>query len=305
MTKPLVSIVLASYNGEKYIEQQLKSIAAQTYANLEIIISDDNSTDGTREIIAAFAKADKRARVIFNEQNKGYNKNFESAFLIASGDFIAIADQDDVWVPEKIEEQMKLFTSEDVLLVHSASVRFNCGGELPQKIRSSAKLFEGSDVLKLALRNSVSGHNIIFRKSLLNNTLPFPGDTFYDWWLVQNAAATGIVAASNKVYVYQRAHDQNVTIRERTTKNQTAEEYEERKAALNNFLQIKGLKEQDRKILSELREKYLLLESSSYSEDLFRFFMKHRHRLFFYKRGPISYFSHKKTAKRMSFREKE
>jgi glycosyltransferase involved in cell wall biosynthesis len=302
MTQPLVSIVLASYNGEKYIEQQLKSIAAQTYANLEVIISDDNSTDSTREIITAFAKADKRIRGIFNEQNKGYNKNFESAFLTAAGDFIAIADQDDIWLPEKIEEQMKLFTSEDVLLVHSASVRFST--DLPEKKYSSASLFEGNDVLKLALRNSVSGHNIIFRKSLLNNAFPFPADTFYDWWLVQNAAVTGAVAASNKIHVYQRAHDQNVTIRERTTKNQTAEEYEERKAALNNFLQIKGLKEQDRKILTELREKYLLLEGNSYSEELFNFFMKYRQRLFFYKKGFLAYFSQKKTAKRMSFKEK-
>lgn len=303
MTQPLVSIVLASYNGEKYIEQQLKSIAAQTYANLEIIISDDNSTDNTREIITGFAKGDQRVRTIFNEQNKGYNKNFESAFLTAKGDFIAIADQDDVWLPEKIEEQMRLFTSENVLLVHSASVRFS-GNELPEKKHSSAKLFEGSDVLKLALRNSVSGHNIIFRRSLLDNALPFPADIFYDWWLVQNAAATGIVAASNKVHVYQRAHNQNVTVRERTTKNQTEEEYAERKAALNNFLQIKGLKEQDRKVLSALREKYLALEDASYSPALFKFYMKYRSRIFFYKKGLLAYFSRKKSAKRMSLKER-
>jgi glycosyltransferase involved in cell wall biosynthesis len=302
MTQPLVSIALASYNGEKYIEQQLKSIAAQTYPHLEIVISDDNSTDGTREIITAFAQSDKRVRLLLNEQNKGYNKNFESAFLHTTGGYIAIADQDDIWLPEKLEEQMKLFTSENVLLVHSASVRFS-GNEVPEKKDTSAVLFEGNDVLKLALRNSVSGHNIIFRRSLLNTALPFPADTFYDWWLVQNAASTGIVAACSKVHVHQRAHDQNVTVRKRTTKNQTEEEYTERKAALNNFLNIKGLKETDRKILTALKEKFLLLENASYSPELFRFFMQYRHRLFFYKKGLLAYFSQKKAAKRMSFRE--
>ena len=301
MTQPLVSIALASYNGEKYMEQQLKSIAAQTYPSLEIVISDDNSTDGTREIITAFAETDQRVRLVLNEQNKGYNKNFESAFLHTTGDYIAIADQDDIWLPEKIEEQMKLFTSENILLVHSTSLRFS-GDALPEKKDSSAVLFAGNDVLKLALRNSVSGHNIIFKRSLLDTALPFPADTFYDWWLVQNAAATGIVAASSRVHVYQRAHDQNVTVRKRTTKNQTEEEYTERKAALNNFLRIKGLKEPDRKILTALKEKFLLLENSSYSRELFKFFMKYRHRLLFYKKGLFAYFSQKKTAKRMSFR---
>ena len=299
----MVSIILATFNGEKYLSQQLSSIAAQSYKDIELIICDDGSVDGTRKIIQEFAEKNSHTSYYFNSTNLGVNKNFEQAILKASGEFIAIADQDDIWLPEKIEEQLKLFTSDNILLVHSASVRFS-GNNVPDKKETAAVLFEGNDVLKLALRNSVSGHNIIFRRSLLNTALPFPADTFYDWWLVQNAAATGMVAASRKVHVYQRAHDQNVTVRKRTTKNQTEEEYTERKAALNNFLNIKGLKEADRKILSALKEKFLLLENTTYSPELFRFFMKYRNRMFFYKKGLLAYLSQKKAAKRMSFRER-
>jgi glycosyltransferase involved in cell wall biosynthesis len=298
----VVSIILTTFNGEKYLQQQLSSIAAQTYKDIELIICDDGSTDGTQEIIRNFTKEHPCASYYFNSTNLGVNKNFEQGVCRASGEYIAIADQDDIWLPQKIEEQIKLFTTDDVLLVHSASIRFS-NDDFPKKKVSSATMFAGSDVLKLALRNSVSGHNMIFRKSLLNTTLPFPQDTYYDWWLVQNAAATGVVTSSNKVHVYHRAHDSNVTVRARTTKNQTEEEYEERKAALRNFLRIKELRQEDKNLLGALQKKFLLLENSNYSQELFNFYMKYRKRLFFYKKGLFAYFSQKKTAKRMSFRE--
>ncbi|MEQ1555164.1 MAG: glycosyltransferase, partial [Ferruginibacter sp.] len=237
----MVSIIVATYNGQKYLLAQLISIAKQSYKNIEIIICDDASNDSTVEIIKEFAKSQANVSYFINETNIGVNKNFELGFLKAKGNFIAIADQDDIWLPNKIEEQMKLFIKDEILLTHTASALFR-GNNLPTKsYQKITNPFQGNDVQKLLLRNSVSGHNIIFRKQLLQQIFPIPKNIYYDWWIVQTAACNGYIAASNKVLTYQRAHENNVTVKVRASKNQTEEEYQERIQALQNFLQLKNL----------------------------------------------------------------
>ena len=105
--QPLVSVVLCTFNGEKYLRPQLDSILSQSWTNLEVIISDDASTDGTVSIIKEYGRKDPRIRVFVNEVNSGYNKNFEKAFSHASSEHIAISDQDDIWESNKIECIMK------------------------------------------------------------------------------------------------------------------------------------------------------------------------------------------------------
>ena len=301
----MVSIIVATYNGEKYLAAQLASIASQTYNDIEVIICDDKSTDNTVQIIKDFAENNKNVSYYINEQNIGVNKNFENGFLKAAGDYIAIADQDDIWLPNKIEEQIKLFTTPEIVLTHSLSARFS-GVKLPtKKYNYSSNLFEGNNVRKLLLRNSVSGHNIIFRKQLLNKVLPIPEDIYYDWWLVQTAACNGQVAATNKVFAYQRAHENNITVKERTSVFQTEAEYKERITALHLFLKIKGLGDNDKKFIETLIEQFKKLEGSTFSKDLFHFLMKNKHILFYYKKGLLKYFSQKKAAFRMSHKVKE
>ena len=300
MNQILVSVIMTTYNGEQYLATQLKTVMAQSYKNIEIIICDDCSADGTRELIKKFADADKRISYFFNEQNFGVNKNFEQGLLKAKGDFITLADQDDIWLPKKIEEQMSLFTEEDIVLVHSISVRFS-GKTLPiKKKASSIHLFEGSDVRRLLLRNSISGHNIIFRKKLLSQILPLPAGVYYDWWIVQTAACNGKVVGTSKVLAYQRSHGSNVTVKERTTADQTEPEYYERKNALQAFIYLQGLKEHDRKFIEVLSMKLLQLENRSYSPKLYNFLMQNREIFFFYKKGILRYFSQRKAAKSMS-----
>jgi len=291
---------MTTYNGEQYLGTQLETVIAQSYKNIEIIICDDYSADNTRELIKKFAAADKRISYCFNEFNLGVNKNFEQGLLKAKGDFISIADQDDIWLPEKIEEQMSLFTAEYIMLVHSVSVRFS-GENIPiKKKASSVNLIEGSDVKKLLLRNSVSGHNIIFRKKLLSHILPLPKGVYYDWWIVQTDACAGKVVGTSKVLAYQRSHSANVTVKERTTADQTKAEYTERKNALQAFLHLKGLKEDDRKFIKVLIIKFHQLENRSYSPELYSFLLQNREIFFFYKKGILRYFSQRKAAMRMS-----
>ena len=107
MKRNTVSIVMCTYNGESFIREQLDSIMAQTYPVEEIIIQDDCSTDGTFEVVSEYASRYPHIRPIRNKTRKGVNGNFFDALGKASGDYIAIADQDDIWEPYKIERQMQ------------------------------------------------------------------------------------------------------------------------------------------------------------------------------------------------------
>ena len=97
----MISVCIATYNGEKYIKQQLLSILKQIKVNDEIIISDDHSTDKTFNIIKSFN--DTRIKFFLNNKGKGYTRNFENALEKAHGDIIFLSDQDDIWIDNKVE----------------------------------------------------------------------------------------------------------------------------------------------------------------------------------------------------------
>lgn len=98
-----IGVVLCTYNGEQYLHQQLASILAQTRPPKQILILDDCSTDYTVSIVKSFAKLDKRIHLIQNETNLGFVRNFEKGINLCEMDFIALSDQDDIWLPEKLE----------------------------------------------------------------------------------------------------------------------------------------------------------------------------------------------------------
>ena len=116
---PLVSIVVATYNGSLFLLEQLESIKNQNYKNFEIIISDDASTDSTIEIINSFVKqnSDLRIKLNFNKKNLGYVKNFEKALLLSNGDYIALCDQDDIWMSEKLSKCIDKIRNSNALAV--------------------------------------------------------------------------------------------------------------------------------------------------------------------------------------------
>src|SRR5262245_890707 len=119
-----VSVVMGTYNGKEFLSEQLNSILSQTWTNLEIIICYEHSKDGTQDSIRSFDEKDVRIKYYLLEKNICINKNFEFGFQEARGNYIAIADQDDVWKENKIETVMSLFTTQAILVAHSASVVF-------------------------------------------------------------------------------------------------------------------------------------------------------------------------------------
>src|SRR5687767_14186749 len=119
MEKPLVSVVLCTWNGDRFLKEQVDSILSQTYENFELVISDDASTDGTKEILKAY-EAHPKTKIFYQENNIGLIKNFAFATEKSKGNFIAYSDQDDVWLKNKLE---KLVSSiGDSALVYSDSL---------------------------------------------------------------------------------------------------------------------------------------------------------------------------------------
>ena len=104
--KDLVSIITPTYNCARFIEETIRSVQAQTYANWEMIISDDCSTDNTREVIVPYLDSDKRIKYICNKRNSGAAVTRNNALKVAQGRWIAFLDSDDLWLPAKLERQV-------------------------------------------------------------------------------------------------------------------------------------------------------------------------------------------------------
>lgn len=301
MQSPLVSVVMATYNGAKYLKEQLQSICTQTYTNLEIIVCDDDSKDETQNTIKEFAEKDGRIKYYFNKSNVGVNKNFEKAILQSTGTFIAISDQDDIWHEQKIEEQLKLFTNEKVILTHSASKLFtNKNSSFVRDERFDSKMMIGCDSRRLLLRNSISGHNIIFRKSLISHIIPVPNSVYYDWWIAEVSTTVGCIAATNKIMTLHRKHESNLTEKNKKAARQTIAESTERIEALESFITILTMPPTTKRLAESLLCEYKKLKEKKFSIRLFILLMRNSSTLFFYKKKRFPFFSYIKTAFRMS-----
>jgi glycosyltransferase involved in cell wall biosynthesis len=207
----LVSIALCTYNGARFLRPQMDSLLAQTHQDIEILVADDCSTDGTVEMLHDYAARDARICVYINECNLGHKKNFETLIARCRGDFIAPCDQDDVWHPDKL--RLMLAAIGDKLMVYCDSELIDADSQ-PLGIKLSDRYCFGpiDDPLNLLLRNYVSGHAMLFRNELLNDTLPFPDCfEFHDWWLASVTAAKDGLAYCNQPLVRYRLHAYNVT----------------------------------------------------------------------------------------------
>ena len=115
MTKPLVSIALCTFNGVEFLKKQLDTIINQDYKNLEIIICDDLSKDGTKNILDKYSLEDNRIKLFYNNENLGYIKNFEKAIKNCSGEYIFLSDQDDIWELDKVSKMLNTFKEKTLL----------------------------------------------------------------------------------------------------------------------------------------------------------------------------------------------
>lgn len=206
-----VSIAICTYNGEKYLQEQLDSLLNQTYNNLEIIITDDRSTDRTMEILSSYTVRDKRVKVFQNETNIGYVKNFSKAISLCSGDFIALADQDDIWKLTKIERFITEIGN-NALIYSDAILMDESGKDLnKQLIRPENNLISGHCNKAFLFNNCVSGNTLMFKKELLPYILPIPEVSMHDIWIAFIASSVGTICYTEEAMTYYRRHNEQAT----------------------------------------------------------------------------------------------
>lgn len=211
-----ISICIATYNGEKYLKEQLDSILCQLTKNDEIIISDDGSTDNTISIISSYC--DTRIKILHNNVYQNFKtkssrvtKNFENALNYATGDYIFLSDQDDIWEKTKIISSLKLFIEKKInLIVHDAILIDNNNIVINDSYFKI--LHSKSGFVKNIIKNSYLGCCMAFDKNILIKTLPFPEKLIaHDIWIGLIAERIGKVAFIDNKMIYYRRHDSTVT----------------------------------------------------------------------------------------------
>lgn len=205
---PKVAVVMATYNGEKFIEEQLQSIVNQTYPNLEIVITDDCSTDGTYSILQRYAHRYPNISCYQNRRNIGYVKNFEKAIKLAEADYIALSDQDDIWQHDKIALMMEHINDASVVYCDSEFIDAD-GNSLNKKLSDIKNLQPVYDSLPFMVNNGVFGHAMLMHKSIALQAMPFPKDCVHDWVIAFVATFSNGVKFVNQPAVQYRQHCNN------------------------------------------------------------------------------------------------
>lgn len=215
-----VSVALCTYNGERYIADQLDSILNQTHVPDEIVVRDDGSTDRTLEILNEYATdAPELFDIEQHAENTGVAKNFESAIRACTGDYIALSDQDDVWHEEKLARQLAALSESDAALAcHNSTLvtdSMDPIGDLwadliPAYIPESET--RPTDTFRqLVRRNFVQGATVLLDAEYVDEILPLPAAWHHDYYLaIQACLRGGIIVLDDELLSYRQHEQQEV-----------------------------------------------------------------------------------------------
>lgn len=207
-------VILAAYNGEKYIEEQIDSILKQTIKPNKIIVRDDCSTDKTLDILQEYSKnIDIPFLVISDGTNLGYIKNFEAMIKYTTSDFVFFSDQDDLWINNKAEVLLgALQRNATTNAVFSDAYLVNDAKKNIGSLWNSIGFSQSEEVISLQRQltnNIVTGATMAVRRNFLISTLPFPADVPHDYWIATNACATGGLSPVKDKLICYRQHAGN------------------------------------------------------------------------------------------------
>ena len=206
---PSVSVAIATYNGARYIKEQLDSILTQTHSVDEIIIVDDCSSDETWDILSQYATNNSKIKVFRNETNLGGTKSFEKAICACHGDYVALADQDDVWLAKKIEVLLNQIG--DNWLIHSDAFVVDTNLNVTQQSYTALKPNLNGNFVKYLIMNDVTGCTALFSRKLVEKSFPIPdGYYVHDHYLALIAAFYKRITYLDVQLVKYRQHSSNV-----------------------------------------------------------------------------------------------
>ena len=247
---PKIEILMATYNGETYIREQIDSIINQTYKNWILLVREDNSKDNTVSIIEEYEKKDSRIRLLRDKKgNLGFVRNFEELMVNSLEDFIMFSDQDDYWIENRIEKYIEIITnlsSEDMkkpLLIHSNS--FICDKELNiKKEKFISNCAEDKEFDIVFFNYIVQGSTALVNRKLVNLALPFSSKvTLHDRYLHLLAEFLGKRIFLNQSLMKYRQHDNN----------KIGASY----SIVKKILKKKYFNNEDRELILEIRNKYI------------------------------------------------
>lgn len=206
-----VSVAMATYNGERWLPLQLRSILDELEPADELVVVDDASTDRTRALLAEIA--DPRVRVLHNARNLGVRATFERALGATAGDIVFLADQDDVWLPGKRQALVDAIAADarNVLAIGDAEIVDGDGARVAESFMRGRGGFRGS-LFATLVKNRYLGCALAFRRELLARVLPIPEDVpMHDMWIGALAACTGRVVYVDRVLMAYRRHGDNAS----------------------------------------------------------------------------------------------
>lgn len=211
-----VDILLATYNGENYIREQIDSILNQTHKEFRLLISDDGSTDKTRTILEEYKNKDSRIEIFFQENNLGVVKNFEFLLKKVEAKYYMFSDQDDIWKESKIEKSLNkieegfdLVYSDLEVVDENLNVTYESYWKL-KGIYNKVKKYNNFEALYL--NNFITGCTMISKKELINSFMPLPNTSkfvLHDYWISLIISQNGKITYIEEPLIKYRQHKNN------------------------------------------------------------------------------------------------
>lgn len=219
MSQETVKIIMAAYNGEKYLREQMDSLLGQTYPFIQIEVCDDGSHDGTCDIIREYEKNDSRVSLHRNEENKGYVKNFLEAVQRSEEPYVMLCDQDDIWNPDKVEITLRAMKEEEKqypqkpILVYTDAVNYDSETQ-----KTTGCFHENShldtkkvDTAHLFMENKVIGCTVMVNHRIVSYLKELPEQIrVHDWWLALICSHFGRIVYLREPTLLYRQHSGNL-----------------------------------------------------------------------------------------------
>lgn len=221
MVKPYVDVILATYNGEKFLEEQIQSLLAQTYSEIKIIISDDGSSDDTLVILKKYESQFEHICIVNEARQGGVVNNFNKALAYSKSNYIMFCDQDDIWLENKVKDSLgeilklegiygndiPLCSFSDLTVVDASLNVIDESFYHLNNLSPSHNL----DKRFLCWRSTVYGCSMIFNSNLKSACYPMPNNIpMHDQWVAIFAVKHGHISYMNKSNILYRQHENNV-----------------------------------------------------------------------------------------------